>query len=257
MQMSCFSSVIRSLFVVALVSFPTYGAATEVNTLVADFTKISMSIAGSVELVQSDEHRVKLNLVAGKLDDLGIEVRRGTLELKQDCGIRVRCTRPHPKIEGTIYFRTIEELEMLGGGRMTAKDLTIPGLNVSVNGAGDIEFGAVDSEEVDFKINGAGDISIQQGKFDAFSASINGAGDIVVEDGETSTCEVTLIGSGDFNGTGLESSVTDVKIIGAGDVLVHAFETLNVSISGSGEVSYDGRPKVSSKIQGSGVVASL
>ena len=252
-----FPTVIRSLFVVALVCVSTNAAANEFNKNVADFTKLSMSIGGSLELVQSDEHRVELNLVSGDLDDLEVRVRRGTLELTQDCGFRVRCPRPYLKIEGTIYFRTIERLAVLGGGRITAKDLTVPRLNVAINGAGDVDLGAINSEQVQLKINGAGDVSIRQGEFDDFSASINGAGDIVVEEGSTTSCEIKLVGSGGFRGTGLKSTVTDVKVTGAGDAQVHASETLNIAITGSGDVSYEGTPKISSKITGSGVVSSL
>ena len=255
--MLCFSTFKRLLFVVALVFASGGVAAKELYQDVAEFTKISVSVGGSIELVQSDEHRVELNLVAGKSEDLGIRVRGDTLELRQDCGFRVRCSRPYPKIEGKIYFRTIERLAMSSGGRVTAKDLTVPELNVAINGAGDIDIGAINSEKINFKVNGAGDVSIKEGEFDDFSASINGSGDIVIESGTTTTSEVKLVGSGGFRGKGLQSTVTEVKVTGAGDAQVHASETLNVAITGSGDVSYEGTPKVSSKIIGSGVVSSL
>lgn len=252
-----FSTLNRLFIVVALVSACGSVAAKGVNRDVAEFTKISVSVGGSIELVQSDEHRVELNLVAGNSDDLKVIVRRDTLELKQYCGFRVRCSRPYPKIEGKIYFRTIERLAMLGGGRVAAKDLTVPELNVAINGAGDIDLGVINSEKIDIKINGAGDVLIKEGEFDDFSASINGAGDIVIEKGTTATSEVKLVGSGDFRGTGLKSTETEVKVVGAGDAQVHATETLDVAITGSGDVSYEGTPKVSSKILGSGAVSSL
>ena len=252
-----FLSLIRSLSVIALVCVSINAAANEVKKNVADFTKISMSVGGSVELVQSDEHRVELNLVSGAFDDLEVRVSGGTLELTQDCGFRVRCSRPYPRIEGTVYFRTIESLKILGAGRVSAKDLTTSGLNVTINGAGDVDLGSINAERLGVKVNGAGDLSIMQGEFDDFSASINGAGDIVVEEGTTTTCEVKLVGSGGFQGTGLKSTVTDVKVTGSGDAQVHASETLNVAITGSGDVSYEGTPKISSKITGSGAVSSL
>ena len=255
--MFSFSTLKRSLFVLALVFFPGSIAANEVNKNVGEFTKISMSVGGSVELVQSNEHRVELNLVAGKLGDLKVGVRRNTLELSQDCGFMVRCSRPIPKIEGKIYFRTIESLAMLGAGRITAKDLTTPELHVAINGAGDIDLGAITSEKVNFKVNGVGDVLVKEGEFDDFSASINGAGDIVVESGTTTSCAVNLVGSGDFNGVGLQSAITEVKVIGAGGAQVHSSDTLDVLITGSGDVLYEGTPKISSKIIGSGAVSSL
>ena len=255
--MNLYLTLRYSLLSSVLVCFSVSAAAPELNKTVAEFTKINMSVSGAVDLVPSDEHRVVLKLVRGGLDELEVNVKRGTLELKLDCGFGKRCTRPHPEIEGTIYFQTIDSLKMNGSGRMTAKDMTTPGLDVAINGAGVIDFGALRSQKVQIKINGAGDVTIDEGEFDEFSIRINGAGNIDIAEGTTTICDVNLIGSGNFRGTGLASSSTDVKVVGAGNAQVHATDSLNVSITGSGDVKYEGTPKVSSKVTGSGKIASL
>ena len=257
MLMYSFSIFRYSLIFSGLICFSVGTAANELNKSVAEFTEISMSVSGTLDLVQSDEHRVELNLVRGELDDLEVVVKRGTLELKHDCGFGKRCTRPYPEIEGTIYYRTIDTLNINGSGRMTAKDMNTRALDARINGAGDLEFGAVRAENIQLKINGAGNVSVVEGEFDAFSVSINGAGNIDIEEGSTATCEVQLIGSGNFIGTGLRSSRTEVKVVGAGKARVHASDSLDVSITGSGDVKYDGLPKVSTKVTGSGKIASL
>ena len=255
--MKLFSLFRCSLGMIVLVCCSVNVAANDLNKSVDEFTGINMSVSGDIDLVQSNEHRVALKLVRGNLDELEVVVKRGTLELKRDCGFGIRCKRPHLRIEGTIYYETIDRLNMNGSGRMTAKDMTTPGLDVAINGAGDIEFGAIRSQKFRLKINGAGDVSVEEGEFDDFSVAINGAGNIDIEEGTTSTCEVKLIGSGDFRGSGLISSRTEVKVVGAGKARVHAADILDVSIAGSGDVKYEGTPKVSSKVSGSGKIASL
>lgn len=256
-MMKLFSIVRNAILFFCLIYVSVGAAANDLDESVAEFTKISMSVSGNVDLVQSNEHRVALKLVRGNLDELEVAVKRGTLELKRDCGFGVRCTRPYPRIEGTIYYQTIESLNMNGSGRMTAKDMTTPGLEVAINGAGQIEFGALRSQKFQLKINGAGDVSFEEGEFDDFAVTINGAGNIDIEEGSTETCEVNLNGSGDFRGTGLTSTRTEVKVVGAGKARVHATDSLKVSIAGSGDVKYEGTPKISSKVSGSGKIASL
>lgn len=247
----------RSLFLSVVFLIAGGVAANEIDKTVDEYSKISMEVGGTVELVASDEYRVLLKVTNGNADQLDVVVRRGTLELKQRCGVVVRCIRPYPKIEGIIYYRTLESLKISGAGRMTAKDLTAIHLNVDINGAGDIEIGLIQSENIDIAINGAGDVSIEQGEFDNFDATIRGSGDIAVENGTTSASSVSLIGSGDFRGLGLKSDMTEVKVTGAGNAHVHASDSLEVSITGSGNVIYDGRPKVSSKIRGSGEISGI
>ena len=247
----------RSLFLSVVFLFVGGVAGNEIDKNVDEYSKIRMEVAGSVELVPSDEYRVLLNVTNGDPDQLDVVVRRGTLELKQRCGVFARCIRPYPKIEGIIYYRTLESLTISGAGQMTAKDLTAASLDVDINGAGDIEIGVIQSENIDIAINGAGDVSVEQGEFDNFAVTIRGAGDIEVENGTTSASSVSLIGSGVFRGTGLKSDATEVKVIGAGKAHVHASDSLEVSITGSGNVTYDGTPKVSSKIRGSGEISGI
>ena len=126
------STLRRTFLVVALICFLGSIFGNELDKNVAEFTKISMSVSGDIELVQNDEHRVLLNVVRGNQDELVIDVRRGELEITRDCGFGKRCTRPHLQVEGTIYFHSIDTLKMRGGGQMSAKDLTMPELEVSI-----------------------------------------------------------------------------------------------------------------------------
>lgn len=247
----------HSLGVVALLCLCGNAQGSEINENVDEFNEISMSVNGTVDLIQSDEHRISLRLVRGKLDDLEIDVEHGTLQISRDCGFMNRCVRPYPKIEGTIYFKSIDTLKMHGGGRMTVTDLTSPKLDVAINGSGSVEIGSIDSEDVDFTINGSGDVSVERGEFDQFLTKINGAGNIAVEEGTTTSCTVEVNGSGDFSGIGLKSVKTDVNVIGAGDVRVHATDELNVTIIGAGDVTYDGTPEVSRRILGAGNISKL
>ena len=290
------SNVHRTVLVVALIASTGSVVGSELNKSVAEFTKISMKVSGSIDLVPSDEYRVSLIMLDGIEDDVDIVVRKRTLELRRNCGIRIRCSGPFPQVEGTIYYKTLDALAIDGFGRMTAKDLsssrlqidirgtgeldfgavsaknidiTISGagtflaeraefadFSANVRGVGDIEFGRLRSEKVDIDISGAGEFLTKQAEAEDFSATIHGVGDVEIEEGITTSTSVKVAGGGTFDGLEFESEVADVTIAGTGEVSIYASNTLDVLINGLGTVIYDGDPEVSSEVNGLGEIES-
>ncbi len=87
-----------------------------------------------------------------------------------------------------------------------------------------------------------------------FVLKIEGSGDVKLA-GKTDKCIVTISGSGELEAKNLLAKRVDISIEGSGDADVHASDTLNVSISGAGDVNYWGNPKnVSQDIEGAGDV---
>lgn len=109
--------------------------------------------------------------------------------------------------------------------------------SITIEGAGDIEVqNPVASNHLDCIINGAGNI-ILSGRGNSLNCIINGAGNITAFDFEAGSCTV--------------------KIIGTGNCSVYAKESLNASISGVGNIIYDGDPRnVKSLITGEGNITS-
>lgn len=286
----------RAVLVLALIVFSSCAFGSELNKSVAEFSKINMRVGGSINLVPSDEYRVSLIVSDGIPDDVEVVVRKRTLELRRNCGIRIRCSGPFPQVEGTIYYKSLDALAIDGFGRMTAKDLsssrlqidirgtgeldfgavsaenfamTISGagtflaeqaefadFSAKVRGVGDIEFGRLHSEKVDIDISGAGEFLTKQTESEDFSATIRGVGDVEIEEGTTTTTSVKVAGGGTFDGLEFESEVADVTIAGTGEVAIHASNTLDVLINGLGTVIYDGDPEVSSEVNGLGDIES-
>lgn len=290
-----FASLSRSVLVIALTVFCGSVSGNEINKSVSDFTKIRMAVPGSIDLVPSDEHRVSIVVVNGRRDNLEIDVRRGKLELRQNCGKSISCISNSIGIEGTIYYRTLDALAIDGAGQMTAKDLTSTELKLDIRGVGEAEFGTVSAESLTMTSSGAGDFSIEKAEFNDLSAKVQGVGyvefgelksesaditisgageflienaefrdlsvkvrgvgSIEIEDGTSKSCEVDVAGAGSFEGLGLESEVADVTIAGAADVSVHASDSLNAALYGAGSVTYAGDPEVSSEIYGAGEIS--
>ena len=130
-------------------------------------------------------------------------------------------------------------IEMKSGSyspRVDAKvRATTPGLEtVAIRGSADVAVGGVSGEKFTFEISGSGDGRVE-GKVGSTVARVTGSGDLRLSD--------------------LEARDAVVEVTGSGDVDVWATESLSISISGSGDVSYKGDPaKVTKAVAGSGDV---
>ncbi len=68
--------------------------------------------------------------------------------------------------------------------------------------------------------------------------------------------ELTLnsSGSGKFDCEDLIANNVKITVTGNGDAVVHAVDSLNVNISGSGSVQYIGDPEIKKQVTGSGTI---
>jgi hypothetical protein len=136
--------------------------------------------------------------------------------------------------------------------------LRVPVIDVvEVNGSGDVKAdGAFTAGAVQLAVNGSGDLDL------AFTASnvdvrVQGSGDVKVS-GSCTELRAAVVGSGDINARDLKAESVQASVSGSGDIVVHATKRLNAAISGSGDVVYAGDPMtVDKRIDGSGEVRAL
>ena len=68
---------------------------------------------------------------------------------------------------------------------------------------------------------------------------------------------IEIAGLGRFHGAALQSETSHISVQGAGQVDVWARELLQVNVSGTAKVRYDGSPWIHQQIQGSGAITRL
>jgi len=106
-------------------------------------------------------------------------------------------------------------------------------------------------------LSGSGDVEVVALKGDVFECSISGSGNVEVE-GEVREVEFKISGSGEIEAKDLVADDAFVTISGSGDVRVHARESLEGRISGSGSIFYSGNPQsLSTNISGSGRIKKI
>jgi hypothetical protein len=147
--------------------------------------------------------------------------------------------RPNSDLEPSdgVTYRVscdrLSELRLSGSGAIEVRDCLASNLIVGLDGSGTVRVEGVDAAVVDVQIGGSGTIRAV---------------------GQSIQVKASVAGSGTFDGNELRARDVEAAIPGSGQVVVWATATLHVDISGSGSVSYRGRPAVTQAISGSGAV---
>lgn len=139
-------------------------------------------------------------------------------------------------IKVLVEYKELRSISQIGSGSIslyTGEILESLSLDVLVRGSGNINF-AVKTEDLTAKVEGSGWMKLT---------------------GSSIRNELELTGSGEINATNLESNESKTDLTGSGRIVLKVKDSLNVNITGSGEVIYLGEPKTFlENIKGSGKV---
>ena len=185
----------------------------------SDFDQIKFEVAGSVELKKGPfavEGKGQQNI----LENLDITVRKGVLIIDQK-----KRVKQAEDLVFQVSLPSLKGLTVAGSGSITGMD----------------DFSGI--EQLDLTIGGSGEIQLECSA-EAIDANIGGSGSMSLS-GYTNNLDINIGGSGEVDANKLEANQCSITIGGSGDVRVHAVQTLDISMAGSGDVYYKGNPKVS------------
>jgi Putative auto-transporter adhesin, head GIN domain len=104
------------------------------------------------------------------------------------------------------------------------------------------------------RLSGAGTLTVDGHDLELLELSLPGSG-IIRGSGDVQRLDVDLAGAGDVELAQLVATHVTVSLSGTGNVHVHANETLDAHMSGTGSVFYGGDPEVvNQEITGTGVI---
>ncbi len=194
-----------------------------------NFTEIYLEGGYQVFLAQGDENKVTVKVLDDDIfDDLRIKTDNNKLRIRveRDCF-------NYGRVKLYITFKTLAKVNIEGGVKLKTKGyLNLNNLEMYVSGGAKIEF--------DMK---------------ADNVTIFGEGGILFEfGGVAKSLDIKISGAGHIDAEGLRAENVSVKIEGVGSGTVYATETLYAEINGIGKINYRGDPKVTSNIDGIGLV---
>lgn len=242
-----------------------FGANVKKNYDVSDFTAVQLY--GAPKLVVSEGNTVSVR-VEGDEDLVNLyEVRvvgKILTIAPKDKSKKEYNWNNKKKIQFFVQMPRINALTLFGSGDIIVKDKIKweSKSSVQLNGSGDIVIGQLNVTEFSLVLSGSGDVDIKSVAADKFNAELRGSGDVKVGDlavaklnaqlkgsgditlskGKVRQADYKLVGSGDVKASGVVADNVNANIAGSGDITCHATQSITGKVTGSGDVSYKGKP---------------
>lgn len=200
---------------------------------VGDFDAIHISGGFQVVITKGSKTSVEVETKESNIDKMKVEVEGNTLKVGVKKGV-------HDGFKAKVFITYVELDKLVSSGSSDVK----------------VEGGAIKGKELELVTSGSGNIKAEV-SVESLKAKSSGSGDFDLS-GKATEVTFTLSGSGDVDGLGLSTDVTNIRISGSGNVSIGVKESLDVQISGSGDVVYKGSPKRQKvKVSGSGDVRQV
>ena len=186
---------------------------------VSDFNRVRLETLGDLSITQGDETSVVLELSPKYEGVIETDVEGDTLVISSN---RRNLTQVNRDV--LRYTVTMPELEA-----------------VQLGGSGDINVGSFSAEDILLAVDGSGDIVAEDLRVERLELAIDGSSNVRLT-GRADTFTVGIDGAGEIDAQDFRAQEVRLGISGAGEAEVCALETLNINVSGSGEVTYYGEP---------------
>jgi hypothetical protein len=188
------------------------------------FHEVSVSGSFDVFITQGTSESVKVEAPDEIINRIITEVDGGVLKIynKQNFNWNNWFGGSHQKIAIYVVAKDLNNISLSGSGDVYFKEgISTNSLKLSLVGSGDVT-GKVSVKTLETRISGSGDIRLA---------------------GSADNCSVSIVGSGDYTARGLVTTNCSVRVAGSGDAQVNVSNSLNASVSGSGDVHYTGTAK--------------
>lgn len=238
------------------------------------FSEVELANFGDLYIEIGERETLRLEAEDNLIEYFDVEVRGDRLVISQRSNINLVSTRP------VKFYLTAVELGTIvlsGSGDIEAPDLEAEQIDLALDGSGDIDTGKLRANTVKIRLAGSGtlDISGSQAKrqtlhldgsgnirldgleADELEVRIQGSGDVDVTGGQVAQQDITIHGSGEYRARDMACGQAHVSIPGSGLATLNVRDRLEITIMGSGDVLYAGRPTIRQSITGSGTIRHI
>ncbi len=200
--------------------------------VIPHFTAVEIKSKGNLYIKQSDVENLTIEAENKVLPDILVDVKNDILTI----GFRSDSVKTEADVNYYLTIKDIQSITTAGNTNVVIKEgLKTDNFTLSLNGVG------------------IANIKISVG---AFTTNIAGSAQVDAV-GDAGTQTIAINGAGDFDGSHLVGKTAAVSIDGSGTIKTNISDNLDVRIGGLGEVGYCGKPAITQKISGSGVIKAL
>ncbi|GAB5417266.1 MAG: hypothetical protein Crog4KO_28480 [Crocinitomicaceae bacterium] len=186
--------------------------------VVDDFSVLKISGLVDVVLMQGSTPKVTFDINPEIQEDFQLTTEDGVLNIGFDKEAFAN------KRNAVVYvtFTDLKELRFSGVGDVSSKgEIKLDELLCKISGVGDVALD-IDCKKLDVKFSGVGNVKVE---------------------GEGESANYAWSGIGNLKASNMKSKVVALSLSGMGDAELHATESLEVNLTGFGDVKYVGSPK--------------
>jgi hypothetical protein len=205
------------------------------------FSKLELT--GSLEafMEKGSEESVKIVTEGVSTEKIITDVKGNTLEVYMEKG-----NYHNIRVKVYITYKSLDAIDKSGSGNLTCNsDLSSSDFELNSSGSGNIIFlKKIKAQQVKLRKSGSGNIKLGALETDDADLEFSGSGDFHVSDGYAKKQSIHLSGSGNFIGNGLKSNECSAFISGSGSIDISVSQSLEGTIAGSGNITYEGDAQV-------------
>jgi len=201
---------------------------------VGGFDSVRFGTSGELIITQGDREALEVVARAGDLPYIVTEVSNGTLSIgRQGAGPFLSFRTPVFR----LMMTTISSLEAHSSGNISARDLRADSLRIRVSSSGGVSIASLAANSLEVLISSSG--------------SLRAAGTVDRQD-------VLLSSSGNYTAGALSCKTARVRVSSSGNATLRVSDSLDASVTSSGDVRYYGSPQgVNGKVTSSGRLVRL
>ena len=186
---------------------------------VSYFNKIVTTGAVDIKFVQGSKNAVTIRGTKRLVDNIAVKVDDKTKTLTVSMTNKKRIVLgKNDKAEVRVTSPDLIAVDLRGAGDFESeRPLDTDNLNVTISGAGDVDFKSVVCDKAYFTIRGAGDVDVDKLTAKHTDITLQGAGDVDIDFYNSGSVNCTLLGAGDIE---LEGNVKSLnkKSNGVGNI---------------------------------------
>lgn len=200
-----------------------------------NFTGVAFNIHAELNYTQDSVYKVEIKAQQNILNEIETFISNGTLKIRTRNNVNLHS---YDRITINISAPQVNDLGMGGSGTMRI----LPGYKPAY---------------CRIKLSGSGNINITDLSTANVEANVSGSGEIRVNSGTVATADFRVSGSGLVDFLSVNATAAVISISGSGVIRTKVNQSLDATITGSGNVYYMGNVVPTTHLTGSGRVIRL
>jgi hypothetical protein len=235
----------RLLSLISFIALSHYAISqVSVTRNVGTFTEIDNQKNFDLVLKEGQEEAIVIEEMKNiELDEIITEAKNGKLKFTAKAS---KYQNSYARI--IVTYKRLTCIYNSGSGNILCKDrMTGSNFCLYIKGSGNFASEApLVFQQIKIDISGAADVKLPSIETTDLQISISGSGNIKIDSGQSNHQTLQINGSGSISLSGVNNEEAEINISGSGSIGLVATKTISVVSSGSGDVSYSGRPQLKS-----------